>query len=77
MSLQDRLPELSDTELQNLNSNALRISQSAGMKQAAAEELLPALKEELARRNEARRAAIVEKRRAKPAARSARNTSAA
>jgi hypothetical protein len=55
--LLERIPGLTDKELQNLHANAQRLAQSGKPQQkAAAEDLLPPLTEEIARRIEALRA---------------------
>ena len=66
MPLSFNLTSLSDTELQNLHGNAVRLS-SAGSpaQQVAAEELLPRIAEEVSRRIVALKARTAEKRQAK------------
>ncbi|HVY89784.1 MAG TPA: hypothetical protein VG942_13000 [Hyphomonadaceae bacterium] len=66
MALTFKLTELSDLELQNLNGNASRLSQSGSpAQQVAATELLPKIAEEVSRRIDALQAKKAEIRVAK------------
>ncbi|MES1200426.1 MAG: hypothetical protein ABUS57_03145 [Pseudomonadota bacterium] len=65
MQIAERIPDLSDKELETLHANALRLSQSgSSMQRQAAEELLPLLGVALEERKAARLAAQAETRRA-------------
>jgi hypothetical protein len=60
MPIEMRLTELSDKELEDLHGNAIRLSQSGSpSQQAAAENLLPNVGAEIARRAAARKAAQI------------------
>lgn len=74
MSLLERIPTLSDEEVVNLLANAQRLAETGEEKQkAAATALLPALRDEA----EARKAARLERAKAKRAATRAGRASAA
>ena len=65
MGISDRIPDLSDKELESLHTNALRLKDSGSVQQRQqAEELLPLLGVALAERRAAKTAAQVETRRA-------------
>jgi hypothetical protein len=66
------LPELSDKELENLHGNAIRLSQSGSqLQKARAEEMLPRVGAEIARRRTAHVAAVNRKRESMLASRKA------
>jgi hypothetical protein len=75
MTLEDRIPTLTDSELSSLHANAKRIAEEDGAKQEEAANLLPALEAELSSRKatkaEARKAALAKPRAAKAAAKTA------
>lgn len=63
MSIEGRIPNLSDKELENLHSNAIRLAQSgAPLQRLQAEELLPLLAAVLKERQSLKVAAVAEKR---------------
>lgn len=65
MEIDQRIPDLSDKELENLHANAVRLEQSGTQQQRQrAEELLPLLVAALEQRREARTAALKTQRRA-------------
>lgn len=65
MSITDRIPDLSDKELESLHANAVRLKDTGSVQQRQqAEELLPLLGAALEQRRLARVAAHTETRRA-------------
>jgi len=65
MGISDRIPDLSDKELESLHTNALRLKDSGSqIQRQQAEELLPLLGAALEERKAAKSAAQVETRRA-------------
>jgi hypothetical protein len=50
MTLNERIPEMSDADLTALHSNALRLSASGGSRSRQAADLLPALEAEIGAR---------------------------
>lgn len=69
MSILDKIPEMDDAALTNLRANALRLEERGSKsQQKAAQEILPALTEELEIRHKAAQAASLAKRRANRAA---------
>ena len=67
MAIADRLPDLSDKELETLQTNAVRLKESGSVQQRRqAEELLPLLDAALEERRLARAATQAEARRASP-----------
>lgn len=65
MSLLDKIPEMDDAALTNLQANALKLEERGSKsQQKAAAELLPALAEEIESRQKAAQAASLAKRRA-------------
>ncbi len=67
MSMIDQIPSLTDDGLTTLRANAMRLAESGAAKQqAAAQELLPAIEAEIAKRKAEKPA------RPKPAARTAK-----
>jgi hypothetical protein len=72
MEIDQRIPDLSDKELENLHTNAIRLEQSGTQKQREhAERLLPLLSAALDERRAARIAAQQETKRANAEKRSA------
>jgi hypothetical protein len=70
MTLIDRLPSLTDAEVNNLLANARRLSDGANeARRSAAAELLPALESEALARDAARAEALVNARKARSNAR--------
>ncbi len=62
MSLEARIPEMTEKELENLQANAERLVKSGSAKQQAeAERLLPLIAEAMANRKVARTAELAEK----------------
>ena len=62
MSIEDRIPQLTDKELENLYDNAERISKGAATKQQVeAARLLPIIAEALAERKKTRASEAAEK----------------
>jgi len=62
MSLEERIPEMSEKELENLQANAERIAKgSASKQQAEAERLLPIIAEAIVARKAARSVEMAEK----------------
>jgi hypothetical protein len=62
MSLEERIPEMSEKELENLQANAERIAKGAASKQQAeAERLLPIIAEAIVARKAARSVEMAEK----------------
>jgi hypothetical protein len=62
VSIEDRIPQLTDKELENLHDNAERISKGAASKQQAeAARLLPIIAEALAERRKTRAGEAAEK----------------
>lgn len=62
MSLEARIPEMTEKELENLQDNALRLSKGAASKQQAeAERLLPIIAEALVERRKTKAAETAEK----------------
>lgn len=65
MEIDQRIPDLSDKELENLHANAVRLAQSGKQQQREhAERLLPLLGAALAERRAARSLALQQQRRA-------------
>jgi len=64
MGIEERIPDLSDKELENLHANAVRLAETGTVAQRTqAETLLPLVTEALATRRVARTAAQQEQRR--------------
>lgn len=75
MGIDDRIPELSDKELETFHANASRVAESGAPKQQEAERLLPLIAAELearravrAQADQERRAAMATRRKAASAA---------
>lgn len=65
MLIEDRIPDLSEGELQNLHANAVRLAQSGTPQQREhAERLLPLVAEALERHRAAKAVVLQEKRQA-------------
>lgn len=72
MEIQERIPDLSDKELESFHANALRLAQSGTpMQRQRAEEALPLLAAALDERRQTRSAATSQVRRANVAKRAA------
>lgn len=62
MSIEDRIPQLTDKELENLHDNAERIAKgSASKQQAEASRLLPIIADALVERKKTRATELAEK----------------
>lgn len=61
MTIEERIPEMTDKELDNLRDNAMRLAQAGGAKQAEAARLLPIIETAMGERRTANAAALVEK----------------
>jgi hypothetical protein len=78
MGIDQRIPDLSDKELENLHANALRLEQSGTqMQRQHAEELLPLLSAAMEERRAARLLAQQEKKATNAAARKSAKTAKA
>jgi len=67
--IDERIPAMTDKELDNLHANAVRLAQSGSVKQKSeAERLLPVIEEALASRKTDKATAMAEKKKAKPKA---------
>lgn len=67
MSIEERIPEMSEAQLESFRANALRLSQSGTDRQRTeAERLLPQIETALVERKRAKADALAERRKAAP-----------